>query len=166
MNDIKVTSIIDLKTYFGISVRLYFKLRVVVMMVIALSLVQYSLSADSHFDWSSEFILIGVFVGVYGLLMPFLLYRGCKAMITKIAYLAEDLDYAINADKIAYTGQTIMASSNWKYITKLVEREKYFLVMITARSFHYLPKSGFESAEEVARFKNIVREKGIKMAYH
>jgi hypothetical protein len=74
--------------------------------------------------------------------------------------------YTINAEKIELKGDSISTTSTWQFIIKLIEQEKYFLLMPTARSFHYLPKEAFESKEDIARFREMEKEKGIKMTFH
>jgi hypothetical protein len=166
MEDIKVTSLIDLKTYFNISLLSYFKLRMIVIMLIATVFVSFSIMSDPSAKWWEELLLIFVMLVFFCGLVPLRMYFACKKNMKKVAYLSEVQSYSINAEKIEYKGKSTSSSSNWQYVTKLVEREKYFLLMTSNRSFHYLPKAGFESTAETDRFKNLVQEKGIKMTYH
>ena len=166
MEDIKVTSKIDLKTYFRIGLVSYFKLRGIIIIFIALIVVSYYLMNDPAFRWWEEFGVISFILVVYGGLVPLRIYFSCARNMKKVPYLLEAQHYTINSEKIEHKGETTSNSGNWQYVTKLVERENYFLLMTANRSFHFLPKAGFESNEEIARFKNMVREKGIKMSYN
>ena len=76
-----------------------------------------------------------------------------------VAYLNEPLLFTLNEDKIEVKGQTVSSSTDWSFFTKLMDREKYFLLLTTRRTFHYLPKDGFESSGEITRFKDLTIEK-------
>jgi hypothetical protein len=166
MEDIKVTSTIDLKTYFNISLLVYFRLRTILLILFVIILIAYYVISNPSFQWWENLTLIAMLLIVYGGLIPLRIYLACRKNMRKIAYLNETQSYAINAEKIEYKGESTSLSSNWQYVTKLVEREKYFLLMTSNRSFHFLPKAGFESPAEIERLKNLIREKGIKMTYN
>jgi hypothetical protein len=166
MENIKVTSSLDLKTYFNASLLVAFKLRTILMVIAFVAIISYMELNGQTFQWWFGIVLVlGLTVGYSGLII-LLIYIGCRRNIKNVAYLREKNHYSINSEKIEYKNDSASASSNWQYIKKLIEREKYFMLMASARSFHYLPKDGFESADDITRFKNIVREKGIKMTYH
>jgi hypothetical protein len=166
MEDIKVNSSIDLKTYFNISLLISFKLRTILIMIVFSALISYFLISDSSFQlWMKLIISLLIFV-VYGGLIMLLIYITCRRNFKRSPVLNETLMFTLNADKIELKGDSINVTQTWKYIIKLIEREKYFLLMPTAKSFHFLPKAGFESAEEITRFKNLIKEKGIKTMYH
>ncbi len=166
MEDIKVTSTIDLKTYFNISLLTFYRLRTILIMMFVIILVSWSLMSSSLFMWWEELLMIFVIILLYGGLIPLRIYYACRKNMKKVAYLQETQSYIINNEKIENKGDSTSSTSNWQYVVKLVEREKYFLIMTTNRSFHYLPKAGFKSPGEIARFKNMVKEKGIKMTYN
>jgi hypothetical protein len=166
MEDIKVTSTVDLKTYFNISLLVYYRLRTILIMIAVIILVSWSLMSSSSFIWWEEPLMIFVIILIYGGLIPLRIYYACRKNMKKFAYLQETQYYTINADEIEYKGDSVSSTSNWQYVVKLVEREKYLLIITSNRSFHYLPKAGFESPGEIARFKNMVMEKGIKMTYN
>jgi hypothetical protein len=166
MEDIKVTSSIDLKTYFNISLLIGFRLRTILMMIVFSVLISYFLMNDSSFQLWMKLVISLLIFFVYGGLIILLIYITCRRNIKRSPVLNEILIFTLNADKIELKADSINVSQTWKYIIKLIEREKYFLLMPTAKSFHFLPKAGFESAEEIIRFKNVVKEKGIKTVYH
>lgn len=165
MEDIKVTSTIDQKTFFNISLLTYFRVRTVIIIIVAFALLQISVLTRPYFDLTEELIIIGLTFGIYFVIFPVTIYFKAKSVAVKTAYLRESKVYTINVDTIAYKGDTISASSSWNDINRLIEREKYFLLRVAVRGVHYLPKDGFESAEEIHRFKNMVREKGLKISY-
>ena len=165
MEDIKVTSSLDFKTYFKISLFIYFGRRAIVMMIIYFLIMQYVTFTWSAFSWQSEIEIIALIIFLFGGFLPLTIYVACRRNMKKSAALNETLIYHINSEKIELKGETISSSTGWRYIPKLIEREKYFLLMINARSFHYLPKNGFESRDGIARFKEIVKENGIKIKY-
>jgi len=136
------------------------------MMIVFSVLISYFLMSDSSFQlWMKLIISLLIFV-VYGGLIILLIYITCRRNIKRSPVLNEILIFTLNADKIELKGDSINVTQTWKYIIKLIEREKYFLLMPSARTFHYLPKSGFESPEDITRFKNLVKEKGVKTVYH
>ncbi len=143
MDDIKVTCNIDLKTYFRISLFLYYKLRSIIIMLIMIGIGQVFITTAYGFDWLSEISFLAVVLIFYIGLNPLLIYFSCKRNIKKSAYLRETIYYIINPEKIEYKGDTISSTSNWQYVVKFIEREKYFLIMVSVRNFHYLPKAGF-----------------------
>ena len=165
MDDIKITSLIDLKTYFNISLLIHYRVRTVIFMLLPFVVIQYSISTTS-FSWVNETIFIALYLGFYAGMVPLRIYFSCKQNMKKSAYLRETIQYTIDAEKVECKGDSVSATSSWQHITKLIEREDYFLLMVSAGSFHYLPKAGFESKEDIARLKNLVREMGIKMTYH
>jgi ABC-type transport system involved in cytochrome bd biosynthesis fused ATPase/permease subunit len=165
MEDIKVISIIDFKTYLNISFRAYYKLRTFITIIVVLVVVEVVLLYSSAMDWWSQIFIVGYLVLFYGILLPLLLYWGAKRNMNKVAALREPLTYTINADKIELKAETMSSSSNWQYVTMLGERENYFLIRTGAKAFHYLPKDGFQSKEDIVRLKEIARQKGIKFSY-
>lgn len=166
MEDFKVTSSIDFKTYFNICLRTYFKRRSLIIIFIPFVFTQFSLfTSGPSVTWNDEIWLIGIFGGIY-ILIPVLLYWSCKSQMQKTPYLKENLHYIINEDKIVITGESFNSTTNWEYVNMLMEREKYFLLYNLNRSFYHLSKDGFESKEAAAAFKNMVKEKGIKFSYN
>ena len=165
MEDIKVTSSLDFKTYFKISLYISFGARAIILIIIYFLFMQVASFAWSPFSWQTELEIIAFTAFLFGGFMPLNIYLACRKRMKKSAVLNETLIYHINPEKIEVKGETISSSTGWRYIPRLIEREKYFLLMINARSFHYLPKNGFESRDGIARFKQIVKEKGIKIKY-
>jgi hypothetical protein len=165
MEDIVITSNIDFKTYLTIVYRTYFGKRIFVFLGIMFILTQFSLLSEPHIDWNYEFEMLAIFIGIYVLLIPVLIYFSADNNFKKMAFLRESLLYTLNEDKIEVKGDTFANINNWQYITKLVEREKYFMLRVNAKTFHYLPKDGFHSKEDMARLKAIAKEKGIKFSY-
>jgi hypothetical protein len=165
MEDIKVTSAIDFKTYLIISLRASFNRSLVILTLIAFAFLQYSTFLDSAFTWKDEFFLISIYGGIFGIVLPLTIYFKCKHNMKTVPYLSETLLYIINDEKIEVKGDSISNSTNWQYVTKLIEREKYFLLRRAARNFNYLPKQGFQSKEDMLRLKAIAKEKGIKFSY-
>ncbi|GAA3961755.1 YcxB family protein [Mucilaginibacter dorajii] len=165
MEDIIVNSAIDFKTYLGIVYRTYFAKRIFLIIGIAFVVSQIFLLTQPHIDWPYEFQVLTFFIGFYGLLIPILMYFAAKNSFKKTAFLREPLLYSINEEKIEVKGDTFSSNNNWQYITKLVEREKYFMVRTGSRAFHYLPKDGFKSREDISRLKSIAKEKSIKFSY-
>jgi hypothetical protein len=164
MEDIKVLSTIDEKTFFNIGILNYFGTRTLILSLVAFAAMQLSIIGDP-FSWYNELMIAGIMIFLFFIFFPLSIYIKTKAAMKKTAYLQEAKLYTINADTIAYKGETISASSGWKDISKMVEREKYFLLKVSVRGVHYLPKDGFESVEEIERFKNLLRGKRIKMTY-
>ena len=165
MEDIKVTSKADFKSYFNISLRVFYGGRGLFMMLIVAVVMQGMSLLGGPITWADEVYLLGAFVFLYGIMVPALAYFTCKANMKRSASLREQLQYSINEDKIAYEGETVSTSSNWQYVTKLVEREKYFTIFVSSRNFYFLSKQGFQSKEDMARLKAIAKEKGIKFSY-
>jgi hypothetical protein len=165
MEDIKVISKIDFKTYLNISFKASYKLRTLIFMSVIFVIAEASLQSSSSFDWSTQSWVLGYFVGFYGIMLPAIIYFACKRNMNKMAALRENLVYTINEDKIELKAETMSSSSNWQYVTRLIEREKYFLIRTGAKAFHYLPKDGFQSREDMARLKAITKEKAIKFSY-
>lgn len=165
MEDIMITSDIDFKTYLGIVYRAYFGKRIFIFLGIMFVITQVSLLSEPRIDWSYEFEILLFFIGFYGVLIPFLAYLAAKNNFKKTAFLREPLIYTLNKNKIEVKGDTFTNTNNWQYITKLVEREKYFMLRTGAKNFHYLPKEGFESKDDMVRLKAIAKENGIKFSY-
>ena len=134
------------------------------MLIVAVVMQGMSLLAGP-ITWADEVYLLWVLVFLYGVMIPALTYFICKAHMKSSASLREQLQYTINENKIAYEGETVSTSSNWQYVTKLVEREKYFTIFVSSRNFYFLSKQGFESTEDMNRLKSIAKEKGIKFSY-
>ncbi len=165
MQDVIVTSAIDFKTYLAIVYRTYFGKRIFLFLGITFVITLVSLLTDPHIDWNYELDMLVFFVGMYLILLPVLIYFTAKVAFKRNPYLQEPLSYALNEDKIEVKGDTFNNTGNWQYTTMLVEREKYFMLRNTTRTFHYLPKAGFETLEDINRLKAIVKEKGIKFSY-
>ena len=165
MQDITVHSAIDFKTYLNIVFRMTFKTRLFMFMLIMLALLEAASYPDFSFTWRSQEWILYYFIIWFVILLPGVLYLVSKRNMKRVPSLREPLVYVINEDKIEVKGQTFSSTSNWQYITQLVEREKYFLLRTGARGIHYLPKDGFESKEDIARLKLITKEKGIKFGY-
>lgn len=165
MNDIIVNSAIDFKTYRNIVLKSAFKTRLFIICLVILIILEASAYPDFSFTWQSQEWILYYFIGWFGIILPVGLYFTSKFNMKRVASLREPLLYTLNEEKIELKGETFSNSSNWQYITKLVERENYFLLRTGVRGIHYLPKDGFESKDDIARFKNIVREKGIKFSY-
>ncbi|WP_184550016.1 YcxB family protein [Mucilaginibacter sp. FT3.2] len=165
MEDIKVTSKADFKSYWSISLRVFYTGKGLLMILMVAIVMQGLSLSDGPISWFDEGFLILVLVFIYGIMVPALTYYTCKVNMKKIASLREQLRYAINEDKIEYIGETISSTSNWQYVTKLIEREKYFTIFVSSRSSHYLSKEGFELKEDMNRLKAIAKQKGIKFSY-
>jgi hypothetical protein len=166
MGDIIVKGKLDVKTFFNISMLIFFQVRRIMFVLAYMILLQFLLFWYSAFDWMSELIFVGIFLIFYLGAMPLIIYIGAVRRSKVSAVFLENSIYTFNEEKIEVKGETVSATNNWKYVTKCIEREKYFLLMLSARVFYYLPKDGFTSPGEISRFKNLVKEKGIKMAYH
>ncbi len=162
MENIQVTSAIDLQTYFKIALKNYLKPKFIAVILFMSIIVSYSLFSNPSAAWWEELLIVWLMLFVFGVYLPLKIYLTCKKNIKKIAYLNETQTYTINNDVIENRGATTTSSSNWQYVTKLVENKKYFLLMTANTSFHYLPKNGFGSTEDILRFKNIVIAKEIK----
>jgi hypothetical protein len=166
MEDINVKAKLDVKTFFNISMLIFFQGRRIIFVLAYMVLLQFLLFWYSAFDWTSEIIFVGIFLFFYLGVMPLVIYIAAVRRSKVSSTFLENSVYTFNEEKVEVKGETVSATNNWKYITKCIEREKYFLLMLSARVFYYLPKTGFESPVEIARFKNLVKEKGIKMKYH
>jgi hypothetical protein len=165
MNDIKVTSKIDLKTYYSIAMRNFFKSRIIIFIILVIGALSYTILSGSYTTWDSYMYLFGIIL-IYAILIPTLIYVACRKNIKRAAVLNENLLYTLNENKIERKGETVNLTTGWQYISKMIEREKYLLLMTQTKTFYYLPKDGFENREEIVRFKDIVKGKGIKMTYH
>src|ERR1700744_4666285 len=163
MDEIKIDSKIDLKTYFQISLRSAFRLRSIIIIVIFLGVLQFSLSSGGRFDWINELTAFGFLVIFYGGLLPLWLYFICRRNMKRIPYLKDTMHYTIDQEDIAYNGPGVSASSSWGNITKFIEREKYFMLRAPGRSFHFLAKEGFGSIEDMERLREFARQSGVKM---
>jgi hypothetical protein len=117
------------------------------------------------FTWSDELYTLGMFVGVWGVFFPGLLFLICWMSMKNVPYLRETLLYTITDENIQVTSDSMSNTTNWQYVKKLIEREKYFLLGRTVGGFSYLPKDGFESKEGMATLKAIAKEKGVKFSY-
>ncbi|HEY8931363.1 MAG TPA: YcxB family protein [Mucilaginibacter sp.] len=166
MEDIRITSNIDLKTYFNINLLIAYKMRSLVFIAIVFVFIQTLLVVSPSFDWITEVMFIVIFLLFYGGVKPLILYFACKRNMKKSAYLHEILHYTINENKIECKAESVSTSTTWQYAQKMIEREKYFLLMISARSFHYLPKEGFEMLAGIEALKRLAAEKGVKLSYH
>ncbi|WP_428328665.1 YcxB family protein [Mucilaginibacter sp.] len=165
MEDIKVTSIIDLKTYFNISLMMYLRFRTIVIILITFGLLSYTIMSDPSCRWWEEAGVVAVLLIIYGGLIPYRLYLTCSKNIKKMPALYEPLYFTINEEKIEFKAESLSLMTKWPQIEKLVEREKYFLLM-NGRTFNFLPKAGFADNDDIIRFKNMVKQKGIKMVFN
>jgi len=166
MDEIKVKSLLDLKTYFNISMLIQYRTRSVIFMVLYFVLIQFCVFYSSRFDWIEELEIAGIFLLFYGVLIPLLMYYAARRNMKKFISISEPKEYIFNTEKIQLNGETVNSSITWAHISKFIEREAYFVMMLSGRSFYYFPKSGFPSIDDTIRLKNIVKEKGIKMSYH
>jgi hypothetical protein len=166
MEDIIVKGKLDVKTFFNISLLIYFKTRTIIMIIVYFVLIQGLVFWNSGFDWATEIMVVVMFLIIYAGLVPLFVYISARKRSKVSPVFLETTVFTLNEDKIEVKADTVSAINNWKYVLKCIEREKYFLLMLSARVFYYLPKDGFESTAEIASFKNLVKEKGIKMKYH
>ncbi|MCO5946141.1 YcxB family protein [Mucilaginibacter flavidus] len=166
MEDITINSLIDIKTYFNISLLVQYNTRAVVRMLIIFALVHFCMFYSNPFNWADEILIIVMYTLFYAGVFPLLTYIGARRNMAKTISLREPKVYTISNEQIALKGETVSSTITWPHIIKFIEREKYFILMPSGRAFYYLPKSGFQSDEDIARLKNLVKEKGIKMSYH
>ncbi|SDF33844.1 YcxB-like protein [Mucilaginibacter pineti] len=165
MQDITIHSAIDFKTYFKIVLKMTFKPRLFITMLAVLIILEGAAYPDISFTWRSQEWILYYFILWFAIILPGALYLTSKRNMKRVATLREPLVYVINEDKIEVKGDTFSNTSNWQYISRLIEREKYFLLRTGVKGIHYLPKDGFELKEDIARLKQIVKEKGIKFSY-
>ena len=166
MDDIKVTAKIDVRNCYAATMLTYYRLRLLVVMMIAICFGQIALFFLYRFDLSAEIAFLVTILGFLFVINPILLYFKCKRNVKNMPYFRETMHYTINPDKIEYKGDSIGASSNWQYITRFIERKDYFLLITTSRTFHYLSKAGFESPEDMERLRQVARDKSIKISYN
>lgn len=165
MEDIKVISSIDLKTYYRLTLRASFNKVIIIMMLCMFAYFQYLVFSTPRFSWNDELYTLEMFAAVWFFFFPGLLFLICYLSMKRVPYLSETLTYTIADDKIQVDGDSISNTTSWQYVKKLVERETYFLLGRTTGGFSYLPKQGFQSKEDMAGFKAIAKEKGIKFSY-
>lgn len=167
MDEIKVNSLLDLKTYFNIGMLLKYRRPVFIgFLILYFFLLQFFFFYDLPFSWTYELMVIGVYVLFMGGLLPLLTYLNARRYMKNIIFISEPNVYTITNEKIELKGETVSSSITWPHIKKFIEREKYFILMTPGRAFYYLPKSGFASDEDITKLKNWAREKGVKMSYH
>jgi hypothetical protein len=165
MQDITVHTAIDFKTYLNIAFRATFRMKTFMIFIIMLLIMEAFLCYFSATDWESQKWVLGYLLFYLLILLPVLVYIKAKANMKKLATLREPLIFTINEDKIEVKGETFNTSSNWQYVTKLVEKGEYFMILTSSRTFYYLPKDRFQSQEDAVTLRNIVKEKGIKFSY-
>jgi len=163
MEAIKIKSVIDFKTYFNVSVLIGLRLRTVLIMLAFVVLICCITMNGSVLPlWTK--VLAGVMIlAIYTGIALLSIYISCRRNMKRSAYLTEPLLFTINEEKIDVSAATINSTSGWEYFIKLIERKKYFLLLTAKKTFHYFPKAGFESDEEITMFKNMVKAKGIEM---
>jgi len=163
MEDIKIKSVIDFKTYFNISLLIGFRFRTVLIMLAFVVLICcITMNGSALPLWTKALVGLVILV-IYAGIALISIYISCRRNMKQSAYLTEPLLFTINGEKIDVSAATISSTSGWEYFIKLIERERYFLLLTAKKTFHYFPKAGFESDEEITMFKNMVKAKGIEM---
>ena len=164
MEPIVVTAKLDLKTYYRIYLQVMYRVRQKVSVVIIFVCVNVVLFIDKPFDWFSEAMCIGFIALLYGVILPLRIWYICKKNMRTSPSLIHGITYHITNENIEGIAPDSSAKTNWSLIGKVEEKETYFLMfnVNAPMMFRYLPKSGFASAEDIERFKEIVKSNNIK----
>lgn len=164
MEPIKVKSKADLRDYCKIAYKKQYSARNMIMLMV-LFLVLQVFVFDPRFNWVYEFVVVGVVLVFYGMLVPLILYVSCRRDM-QLPLMQETLDYTITEKEIDLQGATVSAVSKWQYIKKAIENDRYFVLFTTNKAMHYLPKAGFASVNDVDRFRDIVRMNRVKANFN
>lgn len=162
MEPITVESNLDIKTYYKISLSVIYRTSTIIVILFVFIAFNIFCFYDNKFNWIDEMVCIGVIVFPYGIFLPLMTWGLCKRNIKVLATLAEPTTYHIYNERIEGIRESSSESSNWKYVTKAIEKDNYFLLFSSSRMFRYLPKAGFASVEDIARFKDIVKGHRIR----
>ena len=164
MEPITVTAKLDLKTYYRIFLSVMYRTRHRLSMLIVFIGINVFMFIDKPFDWVTELICTGIMALLYGVVIPIRIWYICKKNMRTSPTLIHGITYHITNESIEGIAPDSSAKTNWSLIGKVVEKDNYFL-MFNVNSpimFRYLPKDGFVSAEDIERFKEIVRGNKVK----
>lgn len=162
MEPIVVHSKPDHKTFFLLSLGIYYRPRQIISMLIVFTCINVLLFLDNNVSLGSEFIVLAIMFILYGILAPMRVWFTSKRSMASSPSLKDGITYYITSETISGLTTDMSAKTTWAYVTKLIEKEKYFLLFSSPTLFRYLPKDGFASAADISRFKEIVRENKVK----
>lgn len=162
MKAVTIVTNIDLKTYYKISMAISYKRVPLLVVIIVAVLMGIIYAFDGVFEWDVFAGLMAWMIFVYGIAMPVLIWFMCKKNMKKSPILAEGATYTITKDFIENVSPSCTSKTNWNYIKKVVESDKYFAMLTGGRAFHYLAKDGFASIDDVERFRQMVKANNIK----
>lgn len=162
MEPIVVISKPDLKTFYRLSLGIYYRTRQLVSMLIVFTCINVLMFLDNNISIGSELIVIAIMFVLYGILAPIRIWFTSKRNMSNSPTLKNGITYYITSETIS--GMTIdtSAQTTWAYVTKVVEKDKYFLLFSSPVMFRYLPKDGFVSAADIEAFKEMIRENRVK----
>jgi hypothetical protein len=162
MEPITVKAKLHLKTYYQIALLVYYRPKKLISILIVFACINVFIFLEQDFSWASELGAITALIVIYGIIMPAIIWFGCKRNMRTSPVLREGITYYITDESIEGIAPDTSNKTNWKLINKVVEKNNYFLLFNSASQFRYLPKSGFDSDGDVVRFKEIVKENRVK----
>jgi len=161
METIAINSKLDLKTYFLISLSIAFKLRTLIFIAAIIIVCSIFIYYNDGWDWIGEAWLVGYMALYLGVVIPIIVWFSCKRNMKISPVLVEGATYYINDEFIEGKTDSSSSKTTWKYIKKVIEKDKYFILSNPPRVFYYLPKDGFNSPQDINLFKNMVKANNI-----
>jgi Ca2+/Na+ antiporter len=163
MDPIVINSQLDFKQYHKIHrVILWKRLRWIVV-VSAVLLVICILLTPAHERANSIYTWVGVWFFLYLFIIYLLQYFKTRSNFKKNTSMSELKVYTFDDARIDIKGQTTSMTTEWQHLNKVVENDEGFLVLLfNKRGMMFLAKAGFTGADDMDRFRALIRAKKIK----
>ncbi|WP_313134368.1 YcxB family protein [Anaerocolumna sp.] len=111
---------------------------------------------------SSHQITVGVlfvFVIISSILYPVLIKRNLKKQFRTNKLLQQETEYTISENGIHRKSESFDSTYKWYDIYKIIEKENMFIIYESSNSVLILPKRFFNSDKELAKVKELIKEK-------
>ncbi len=118
--------------------------------------------AEENSQLSSHQITVGVlfvFVIISSVLHPVLIKRNLKKQFRTNKLLQQETEYTISENGIHRKSESFDSTYKWYDIYKIIEKENMFIIYESSNSVLILPKRFFYSDNELARLKELIKEK-------
>ncbi len=144
------------KVYFHTPLRLWLLIPLVVCMIaiVVLSAWMDRVTHTSILVPILRFITVAAALVVISFALPYLLAR--NTMRTSAAFKS-DLHYVFDERGVSSTTSASESRMDWSAFHRAVELKEFFLLYMSSRVFHIVPKRVFSSSDQMDAFRSLLR---------
>ena len=146
------------KVYFHTLLRLWLLIPLVLCMiaVVALSAWMDQMTHTSYLIPILRFVTVAAALVAISFALPYLLAR--NTMRTSAAFNG-DLRYTFDEKGVGATTSASQSQMGWAGFHRAAELKDFFLLYMSSRVFHIVPKRSFSSADQLEAFKALLRSR-------